>query len=181
MLEKAKAWIEKATKHLQVEFSQLQLWRANPALLDWVRIDSYWSMQPLSNVANVSTLDAQTLTVNPWDKTMIHWIAKAITDAKIGLNPQTMADWVMIKIPALTEERRKDIAKMVKRFWDDAKVSIRNARSESQKAITSWLADKNISENEAENYKTDLQKIVDEANTQVDTMVKKKSEDVMKV
>lgn len=181
MLEKAKQWVAKATSHLQVEFSQLQLWRANPALLDGVMIDSYGSMQPLNTVASISSLDAQTLTINPWDKTMIHGIAKAITDAKIGLNPQTMADSVLISIPPLTEERRKEIAKIVKRLGDEAKVSVRNARSDSHKMISQAQEKKEISEDQAKDYGTDLQKLIDDANTTVDTMVKKKSEDVMKI
>ena len=181
MLDKAKTWVEKSISHLQVEFSQLQLGRANPALLDSVRIDNYGSMQPLSNVASVSSLDAQTLMVKPWDKQMIHGIAKAITDANVWLNPQTMADGVMIKIPPMTEERRRDIAKIVKRLWDEAKVWVRNARWDSQKAISNALADKTISENEADNYKKELQKLVDDANSKIDEMVKKKSEDVLKI
>jgi ribosome recycling factor len=116
MLDKAKEGIKKANDHLAQEFSQLQLGTANPALLDGVKIENYGSMQALNTVASISTLDAQTLTISPWDKTIIHTIAKAITDAGLGLNPQTMADSVLISIPPLTEERRKEIAKIVKRL-----------------------------------------------------------------
>ncbi len=181
MLDKAKEGIKKAMDHLAVEFSQLQVGTANPAILDGVRIDNYWSMQPLNTVASISTLDAQTLTINPWDKSIIHEIAKAITDANIGLNPQTMADSVLISIPPLTEERRKDITKIVKRLWDEAKISIRNARWDSNKAIKSAEDAKEISEDQAKDYGTELQKLVDEANKHVDEAVKKKSDDIMKV
>lgn len=181
MLDKAREWIKKATDHLQQEFSQLQLGTASPALLDGVRIENYGSMQPLNTVASISTLDAQTLTISPWDKTIIHAIAKAISDAQLGLNPQTMADSVLISIPPLTEERRKEIAKIVKRLWDEAKVSVRNARWDSNKTIKQAEDAKEISEDQAKDFGVDLQKLVDDANKHIDDAVKKKSEDVMKV
>lgn len=181
MLDKAKEWIKKAMDHLTQEFSQLQLWTANPALLDGVKIDNYGSMQALNTVSSISTLDAQTLTVSPWDKTIIHEIAKAITSANIWLNPQTMADSVLISIPPLTEERRKEMAKIVKRLWDEAKVSVRNVRWDANKAIKNAEDSKEISEDHAKDLGTDLQKLVDEANKHIDDAVKKKSEDVMKI
>ena len=98
MLTKVKEWIKKATNHLDLEFSKLQLWRANPALVEGVMVDQYGSMQALKNVASVSCMDAQTLSIKPWDKSAIWPIAKAITDSGLGLNPQTMSDIIMIKI-----------------------------------------------------------------------------------
>ena len=181
MLDKAKEGIKKAMDHLAQEFSQLQLGTANPAILDWVRIDNYGSMQQLNTVASISTLDPQTLSVSPWDKTIIHDIAKAITDANIGLNPQTMADSVLISIPSITEDRRKDTAKIVKRLGDEAKVSVRNARWDSNKAIKAAEEAKEISEDQSKDFWIDLQKLVDDANKHIDEAVKKKSEDIMKV
>lgn len=181
MLDKAKQWIDKAIKHLQTEFSQLQLGRANPAILDSILIENYGSMQPLNTVASVSTLDAQTITINPWDKTIILAIAKAITAWNLGLNPQTMADSIIISIPPMTEERRIEIAKIVKRLWDEAKVSVRNARSDSHKMISQASEKKEISEDAAKDFWVDLQKMIEDANTTIDNSVKKKSEDVMKV
>ncbi|MDR1987844.1 MAG: ribosome recycling factor [Candidatus Peribacteria bacterium] len=104
-------------------------------MVETILVEQYGGFQPIQNVASVSNLDAQTLSIKPWDRTIIHPIAKAITDANIGLNPQTMADGIIIKIPPLTEERRRDISKIAKSLAEEAKVSVRNARQESLKDI----------------------------------------------
>jgi ribosome recycling factor len=122
MLNKAKDGIEKAIHHLDTEYSKLQLGRANPLMVESIMVEQYGSMQPLQNMAAVSNLDAQTLNIKPWDKTSIHSIAKAISDSSLGLNPQTMADSIIIKVPPLTEERRKEISKVAKTMAEDAKV-----------------------------------------------------------
>ncbi len=122
MLTKAKEGIEKSIHHLDVEYSKLQLGRANPVMVESIMVEQYGSMQPLQNMAAVSNLDSQTLTIKPWDKTSLHSIAKAISDSGLGLNPQTMADSILIKVPALTEERRKEISKVAKTMAEDAKV-----------------------------------------------------------
>lgn len=181
MLEKAQSWIEKALHHLEVEFSKLQAWRANPAMVEDVRVDSYGSLQPIKNVASINILDTQTLSIVPWDRSVIHAIAKAITDSGIGLNPQTMADSVMIKVPLVTEERRKDLAKIAKKFAEEAKVSVRNARQDSLKDIKKAKDDKEITEDDVKSYETDLQKLVDDSNKKIDDLTKKKEEDIMKV
>lgn len=181
MLTKTSEWIKKALHHLELEFSKLQAWRANPAMIEDVRIESYWSLQPIKNVASINILDSQTLSINPWDRSTIHAIAKAITDAWVWLNPQTMADSVMIKIPALTEERRKDLVKVAKNFSEDAKISVRNARQESLKDIKKAKDDKTITEDDVKSYETDLQKMVDDANKKIEEMLKKKEDDIMKV
>lgn len=181
MLTKAKEWIEKAIKHLDLEYSKLQLGRANPAMVESILVEQYWSMQPLQNVASVSNLDAQTLTIKPWDKWVIHSIAKAITDSWMGLNPQTMADSVMIKIPPLTEERRREVAKIAKVLAEDAKVSVRNARQESLKVIKKAEDDKEINEDLRKQTENDLQKLIDEANKKVEEHFKKKEADIMKI
>lgn len=181
MLDKAKNGIEKSITHLKWEFSKLQLGRANPAMIEDIRIESYGSLTPIKNTASINILDPQTLSIQPWDKSQIHSIAKAITDAGIGLNPQTMADSVMIKVPSLTEERRKELCKVAKKFAEDAKVSVRNARWESLKDIKSAKDAKTISEDEEKLQETNLQKLVDDANKQIDELTKKKEEDIMKV
>lgn len=181
MLEKTSEWIKKALHHLEVEFSKLQAWRANPAMVEDVRIEVYWSLQPIKNAASINILDSQTLSIQPWDRSTIHAIAKAITDSWMWLNPQTMADSVMIKVPALTEERRRDLVKIAKRLSEDAKVSVRNARQDSLKDIKKWKDEKTITEDDVKSYETDLQKMVDEANKKIDEMLKKKEDDVMKV
>ncbi len=181
MLTKAEHWIEKAVRHLEVEFSKLQLWRANPALVEDITVESYGSVQPIKNVASVWLLDSQTLTIKPWDRSVLHTIAKAITDAAMWLNPQTMADSILIKVPPLTEERRREIAKIAKRLAEEAKVSIRNARGDSHKEITKAKDDKTISEDEAKDLGTNLQKMVDDGNKKIDEVCKKKEADIMKI
>ncbi len=181
MLDKAKQWIDKSIKHLDIEFSKLQLWRANPNLVEDIMVEQYWIPTPLKNIAWVSCLDAQTLSIKPYDKSVIWSIAKAISDSGLGLNPQTMADSVMIKIPALTEERRIDLTKVTKKIAEEAKVWVRNARQDSLKVIKKAEDNKEISEDEAKNLEKDLQKTVDEANKKIDEHLKKKNEDIMKI
>lgn len=181
MLTKAKEGIKKAINHLELEYSKLQLGRANPIMVESIMVEQYGSMQPLQNMAAVSNLDAQTLSIKPWDKTVIHAIAKAINDANLGLNPQTMADSILIKVPPLTEERRKEISKVAKNMAEEAKVGIRNARAESMKVIKKAEDDKDISEDERKDLESDLQKVIDEANKNIDTHYKNKDTDIMKI
>lgn len=181
MLEKAKNWIKKSLQHLEVEFSKLQAGRANPAMIEDIRIDSYWSLTPIKNVASINVIDSQTLSIQPWDRSQIHSIAKAITDAWIGLNPMTMADSVMIKVPQVTEERRKELCKVAKKLSEDAKISVRTARQDSLKDIKTAKDKKEITEDNVKDLETKLQKMVDEANKKIDEYLKKKEDDIMKV
>jgi ribosome recycling factor len=128
MLNKVQEGLKKAVHHMDVEFSKIQMGRANPLLVEDVMIEQYGSLTPLKNVATVSCMDAQTLQIKPWDKSVINDIAKAITNSGKGLNPQNMADSVMIKIPQVTEERRKEMTKIVKNISEDSKVAVRNIR-----------------------------------------------------
>jgi len=181
MQQESTEQLSKATHHLELEFSKLSVWRANPALVEDIRVEQYGSLQPIKNCASVNTLDAQTLSIAPWDKTLIHPIAKAITEAWVGLNPQTMGDSVMIKIPPMTEERRRDIVKIVKKYAEEAKISVRNIRAEILKSIKKQETEKLISEDVARDMETDLQKAIDEANKKIDELSKKKENDVMSI
>ena len=181
MLDEAKKQLEKALHHLEGEFGKLQMGRANPALVEDIRVEQYGSLQALKNCASLNILDPQTLSIAPWDKTLIHPIAKAITEAGVGLNPQTMGDSVLIKIPPMTEERRKDMVKIVKKFAEDGKVSVRNIRGDILKQIKKQETDKLISEDMAKDMEKDLQKLIDDANKNIDEAAKKKEADVMKV
>lgn len=178
MIPETKSLLEKALHHLEVEFGKLQAGRANPALVEDIRVEQYGMLQPLKNCASVNVLDNQTLSIQPWDKTLIHPIAKAISDAGVGLNAQSMADSVMIKIPDLTEERRRDIVKIVKRFAEEAKVTVRNIRGDTLKKIK---ADESFTEDMQRDMEKDLQKLVDDINKAIDEAAKKKEADVMKV
>lgn len=181
MLQTATQWIDKSVNHLDSEYSKLQMWRANPSLVEDILVDSYGAMQPLKNTATVGLLDSQTLSIKPWDKWVIHAIAKAISESGLGLNPQSMADSVMIKIPPMTEERRKDVVKIVKKLAEEAKVSVRNVRADAMKNIKKAEDDKTISEDERKDLESDLQKKIDEANKKIDEHCKHKEADIMKI
>ncbi len=181
MLDQAKQQLEKALHHLEGEFGKLQMGRATPALVEDVMIEQYGSMQPLKNSASLNILDPQTLSIAPWDKALIHPIAKAITDAGIGLNPQAQADSVLIKVPQLTQERRTEMCKVVKKFAEEAKVSVRNVRGDFVKQIKKQETDKTLSEDWARDIEGDLQKLVDEHNKTIDEAAKRKESEIMKV
>jgi len=142
---------------------------------------AYGSSQPLRNVAAVSTLDAQTIVIQPWDKSVIRDIEKGISDANLGLNPSNNGETLMIKIPALTEERRRELVKLASRLGEEGKVGIRTVRQDFKKKIDTAKSEKTISEDEAKAYEADLQKQIDAAIKDVDTVLKAKEEDIMKV
>ena len=181
MLSKAKEGIEKTLKHLDVEYSKLQLGRANPIMVEWIMVEQYCSLQKIQNIAAVSNMDSQTLCIKPWDRSVIHSIAKAISESGLWLNPQTMADSIIIKVPPLTEERRKEVAKIAKKMAEEAKIWVRNARSESLKAIKNAEDAKEISEDQRKDLENDLQNITDEANKKVEEHLKHKEVDIMKI
>lgn len=181
MLTKAQDGMKKALHHLENEFSKLQLGRANPAIVEDILVEQYGALQPLKNCSSVNMLDSQTLSIQPWDRSIIQKIAKAITEANLGLNPQSMADSVMIKFPVMTEDRRRDTVKIAKNMAEEAKVSIRNARQDSLKDIKKGKDEKTLSEDEVKAYEKDLQKLVDDANEKVEEMFKKKEIDIMKI
>lgn len=181
MLTNLKNDLKKAEEHLHNEFNKLQVGRANPAIIEWVLVSAYWSFQPLKNCANVSVMDSQTLSIQPWDKSLIRDIDKAITDAGLGLNPQNNGETIMIKIPLLTEERRRDLVKIAKKLSEDGKIAIRNIRQDYLKKVKNAETAKEISEDISKWYEKDLQKAIDEEITKVDAMLKHKEEDIMKV
>lgn len=181
MLERSQQWIQKALHHLETEFAKLQLGRANPALIEDVQVDQYGSMQAIKNLASVSIMDPQTLNIKPWDKTTIMPISRAISDSGLGLNPQDMWESIIIKVPPMTEERRRDIAKIAKNLLEEAKIGLRNARSDSHKDIKRAEDDKEISEDQAKDYSNELQKLIDNANKKAEEMYKSKEADIMKV
>jgi ribosome recycling factor len=181
MLTNLQQELSKAKNHLQNELAKLQAWRANPAIVEGVYVMAYGSSQPLKNVAAVSTLDAQTIVIQPWDKTIIRDIEKGISDANLGLNPSNNGESLMIKIPPLTEERRRDLVKLASRIGEEWKVGIRTVRQDFKKKIDTAKANKEISEDEAKGYEADLQKNIDAAIKDVETLLKAKEEDIMKV
>lgn len=140
---------------------------------------AYGSAQPLRNVASVGTLDAQTISIQPWDKSVLRDISKAINDANIGLNPQDNGESVLIRIPALTEERRKDLVKIAKKLAEDGKVGVRNIRQDYLKKIKNQ--DESVGEDIVKQQEKDLQKSIDEEIVKIDAMLKHKEGEIMKI
>jgi len=181
MLVIEKEWINKIIKHLELEFSKLQLWRANPAIIEDLRIEQYGSIQLLKNVASISNLDSQTLSIKSWDKAIIWLIWRVITDSGLWLNPQSTGDSIIIKFPLLTQERRLEISKIAKKLAEESKVSLRNLRAEYLKNFKSKLESKEFSEDIYKWMEKDLQDLIVEFNLKIDTLLKKKQDEIMKI
>lgn len=181
MLANLQQELHKATNHMQNELSKLQAWRANSAIVEDIYVMAYGSLGPLKNIAAVSVMDASTIVIQPWDKTLIRDIEKGISEAKIGLNPSNNGETLMIKIPPLTEERRRDLVKIASRLGEEGKVGIRNIRQEFKKKIDKSKADKEISEDEAKTHEANLQKEIDKWIKQIEEMLKVKEIEIMKV
>jgi ribosome recycling factor len=181
MLDFLTADLQKAEDHLKNEFAKLQVGRANPALVEGITISVYGSFQPLRNVASVSIMDSQTISIQPWDKSLIRDIDRAITDASLGLNPQNNGESITIKVPTLTEERRKDLVKLAKKLAEDGKVAVRNIRADAMKKIKNAESGKEIGEDIAKGYETDLQKRVGKEIEKIEEILAKKEADIMKV
>ena len=142
---------------------------------------AYGSSQPLKNVAAVSTLDSQTITIQPWDKSIFRDIEKGINDANLGLNPNNNGEMIMINIPPLTEERRRDMVKLASRMTEEAKVSIRNIRQDYKKKLDQAQIDKTEGEDVLKMHEAELQKIIDLAIKNIEALAKHKEEEIMKV
>jgi len=166
-----------AITHLEKEFRNIRAGKASPAMLGSVTVDYYGTQTPLAQVANVSTMDAHTITVQPWEKKMLHEIEKAIMIANLGFNPMNNGDIVIINVPVLTEERRKELSKQAKAAAEYAKVSIRNDRREAMNEIKKGDA----SEDMKSNAEIDIQKLTDKFILEVDEHYKIKDQEIMKV
>jgi len=155
--------------------------RANPALLDTVQVDYYGAMLPISQVANVSLLDARTISVQPWEKGMGAKIEKAIRDSDLGLNPASMGDLIRVPTPAMSEERRKELTKIVRNEGEGAKVAVRNLRRDANEAVKKAVKDKLASEDDQKRSEAEIQKITDRHIATIDQLVAAKEQDIMAV
>jgi ribosome recycling factor len=155
--------------------------RANPLLLDTVHVDYYGSMLPLSQVANLSLLDARTIGVAPWEKGMGAKIEKAIRESDLGLNPASQGDLIRVPVPPMTEERRKELTKVVRGEGEAAKIAIRNLRRDANEAVKKLVKDKLASEDDDRRSQEDIQKLTDRMIVEVDKLVASKEQDIMAV
>lgn len=167
--------------YLKQEYLQISTGRANPALLDGINVESYGSFQPLKNIASIMLEDARTMKVSPWDKGQIKDIEKAITDSQLPFSLSTDDSGVRVHIPQMTEESKTKILKLVKEKLEDARVKVRNARHDSMKAIDTGESNGDFSEDAKNNFKEDLQKMIDTANKNLEAVYAKKEADIMSV
>lgn len=180
-LEEAKEAMTKAVSHLEDEMATVRAGRANASLLNNISVEAYGSQMPLNQTANVSTPDARTIMIKPWDKSMLEGIEKALMKSNIGLTPQNDGEQIRLNIPPLTEERRKDLVKQVKGMGEHAKISIRNARKDAIHGVQKTGKEENVSEDTVKGYEGDIQKLTDEFSKKVDSHISKKEQEIMTV
>jgi len=180
LLDMTKEQMQTAVTHLETELLKVRAGKANPQMLDGIFVDYYGTNSPLSNVSNVNTLDARTLLIQPWEKSMLEPISKAIQAANIGLNPQNDGNVIHINIPALTEQRRKELVRLAKAETEHAKVSIRSIRKEANDELKK-LQKGGLPEDMAKDAETKIQTLTDNHITKVDALMEKKEKDIMTV
>ena len=173
--------MQQSLDSFQHNLTKIRTGRANPGLLDTVQVDYYGSMVPISQVANVALLDARTISVSPWEKGMGAKIEKAIRDSDLGLNPASQGDLIRVPMPAMTEERRKELTKVVRAEGEHAKVAIRNLRRDANDGIKKLLKDKLASEDDERRSQDEIQKFTDRFIADVDKLVTGKEQDIMAV
>ncbi|MEY4317559.1 MAG: hypothetical protein RI902_1367 [Pseudomonadota bacterium] len=161
--------------------TKIRTGRANPALLDTVQVDYYGSLMPINQVANVSLLDARTISVQPWEKSMAAKIEKAIRDSDLGLNPSAMGELIRVPLPPMTEERRKELTKVVRSEGENAKVAIRNLRRDANESVKKLVKDKEASEDDQKRAEADIQKVTDKHIADIDKLIAGKEQEIMAV
>lgn len=173
--------MHKATEVVRQELIKIRTGKATTTLLDGIKVDYYGTMTPLNQVGNVSVADIHTLTVTPWDKSMLDAIVKAIQSANIGLNPGKDSDTVRIPIPLLNEERRKELVKLTKKFGEDGKVAIRNIRRDAIEHLKKSEKTEHLSEDDRKRGEQEIQKLTDKFIKDVDTLLQLKEKEIMEV
>ncbi len=173
--------MKKSLESFQTTLSKIRTGRAHTGLLDHIEVEYYGAMAPLSQVANVNLLDARTLTVQVWEKNMASVVEKAIRDSDLGLNPQAMGDSIRVPMPALTEDRRRELTKVVRGEGEDAKVAIRNLRRDANDGLRKLVKDKEISEDDERRAQDSIQKLTDQFVADIEKFVTQKEAEVMKV
>ncbi|MBN8488156.1 MAG: ribosome recycling factor [Burkholderiales bacterium] len=177
----AEAKMAKSIEALKNDLQKVRTGRAHPGILDQVHVDYYGSMVPISQVANVSLLDARTISVTPWEKGMGAKIEKAIRESDLGLNPSAQGDLLRVPMPALTEERRKELTKVVRHEGENTKVAVRNLRRDANEHLKKLLKDKDISEDDERRAQDDIQKLTDKVVAEIDKLVHAKEADILAV
>lgn len=179
--QNAEKRMKKSIDVLHNELAKLRTGRAHPSLLEHVRVDYYGSEVPLSQVANVTVLDARTLSVSPWEKQMVQVVEKAIMESDLGLNPATSGQLIRIPLPALTEERRKELIKVLRNEAEKARVAIRNVRRDANNDVKDLLKEKEITEDEERGSQDGIQKLTDKHIAEVESILSQKEKDILEI
>ena len=173
--------MQKSVETLKTDLGKVRTGRAHTGLLDHIKVDYYGSMMPLNQVANVTLADAHTIAVQPWEKKMVQVVEKAIRESDLGVNPATASDVIRVPMPALTEERRKELTKIVKHEGEDAKVAVRNIRRDAIQHLKNMLKESEVSEDEEKRAQDEVQKLTDKSIVDIDKLVAEKEKDLMAV
>jgi len=173
--------MQKSLEALKNDLAKIRTGRAHTGLLDHIQVEYYGSMVPLANVANVTLVDARTIGVQPWEKPMVGKVEKAIRDSDLGLNPATQGELIRVPMPALTEERRKELTKVVKHEGENAKVAVRNLRRDANAHLKDGVKAKDISEDDERRAQDDIQKLTDRYVAEIDKMLAQKESELMAV
>ena len=181
ILKDAKTRMSKSAESLENELSRMRTGRAHPSLLENVKVDYYGAESPLSQVANINTEDARMLTVTPWEQSMVPAVEKAIINADLGLNPNTAGTVIRVPVPPMTEERRKDMVKMVRGEAENARVAVRNIRRDANGDLKELEKEKEISKDDLRRSEESVQKLTDAAIKAIDEVLSKKEADLMEV
>ena len=181
VLKQTEEKMEKAIQNLKKEFANVRTGRANPLILEKVSVEYYGVPTPLRQVSNVSVQDGQTLVIAPFDKNLVHEIEKAITKSDIGITPNSDGTCVRLTFPPLTEERRKELSKSVKKMAEDAKIAIRNIRRDGVDEVKKLEKTESLSEDDVKNNQNEVQKITDKYTKIIDSLAQEKEQEVLKV
>lgn len=173
--------MHKSIETLKSNLAKVRTGRAHPGILDHVMVDYYGNPTQISQVANVTLLDARTIGVQPWEKKMVAVVEKAIRESDLGLNPATQGDMIRVPTPPLTEERRREMTKLVKSEAEDAKIAVRNIRRDANEGLKKLVKDKAVSEDEERRAQDDVQKLTDRFVAEIDKLAAEKEKELMTV
>ena len=177
----AETKMAKSIESFKSDIQKIRTGRAHPGILDLVQVDYYGSMLPISQVANVSLLDARTISVQPWEKGLAAKIEKAIRESDLGLNPAAQGDLLRVPMPALTEERRKELTKVVRNAGEDAKIAVRSIRRDGNEQLKKLLKDKAVTEDDERRAQDDVQKLTDRVIAEIDRLVHGKEAEILAI
>jgi ribosome recycling factor len=181
IIKEAEGRMRKSIDALHLELTKLRLGRAVPSLLDHVTVSYYGTATPLNQVANITVLDARTLMVSPWEKNLVQDVEKAILTSDLGLNPATSSDGIRIPLPALTQERRKELTKVVRNETENTKVAVRNIRRDANHTFKELVKEKAMSEDDEHRAQDQVQKLTDSIIAEVDTICSNKEKELMEI